>query len=74
MKTITQKPIMISTGEAAAMFSVASGTLQNWRSQKRGPKFFRVNRGRKILYKVEDLEDFFTSEPVLTLDSLPESR
>ena len=72
-KTFSPKPVMISTSEAAAMFSVASGTLCNWRSQrKKGPRWFRV--GRKILYKVEDLENFFTSEPCLTLDSLPENQ
>ena len=71
-KASTQKAVMVSTGEAAAMFSVAGGTLQNWRSQKKGPKFFRVRR--KVLYRVDDLEDFFTSTPVLTLDSLPEAR
>ncbi len=71
-KTTSQKPMMISTQEAAAMFSIASGTLQNWRSLAKGPRFFRVNR--KILYKMEDLEDFFTANPVLTVDSLPEDR
>ena len=69
-KPFSPKPVMISTSEAAAMFSVAGGTLQNWRSQKKGPRYFRCSR--KILYRVEDLEDFFTSTPVLTIDSLPE--
>ncbi len=71
-KPFSPKPVMISTSEAAAMFSVASGTLCNWRSKLQGPRFYRINR--KILYKVEDLEDFFTSTPVLTIDSLPERR
>jgi len=71
-KTFSPRPVMVSTGEAAAMFSVAGGTLQNWRSQKKGPKFFKVNR--KILYRVEDLEKFFTSTPVLTFDNLSEAR
>lgn len=61
---------MVTTQEAAHLFSVSSGTLQNWRSLKHGPKFFRT--GRKVLYRVEDLENFFTSNPVLTIDSLPE--
>ena len=72
MKTITQKPIMISTGEAAAMFSVASGTLCNWRSKLKGPRFYRINR--KILYRVEDLDSYFSASPILTTDSLPEGQ
>lgn len=72
-KNFSPKPVMVSTREAAAMYSVASGTLQNWRSsRKTGPRWFCI--GRKILYKVSDLEDFFTANPVLTMDSLPENR
>lgn len=63
---------MVSTIEAAEIFSTSPGTLQNWRSLKRGPRFFRV--GRKCLYKLADLEEFFTKEPVLTVDSLPEAQ
>ena len=64
---------MVSTIEAAELFSVSTGTLQNWRSLKnRGPRYFKV--GRKILYKLSDLEEFFTANPVLTLDSLPEGQ
>lgn len=63
---------MVTTIEAASLFSTSPGTLMNWRSLKRGPKFYRVSR--KILYRLEDLESFFTREPVLTVDSLPEAR
>lgn len=63
---------MVSTQEAALLFSVSPGTLQNWRSLKRGPRFFRVNR--KILYYVNDLEAFFTQCPILTTDSIEASR
>ena len=63
---------MVSPNEAAQMYSTAPGTLGNWRAAKRGPKFFKV--GHKVLYQVDDLESFFTSSPVLTIDSLPEGR
>jgi hypothetical protein len=66
---VTKK--MVSAQEAAIMYSISAGTLGNWRSSKKtGPKYFKVNR--KILYKVEDLETFFTATPVLTRDSLSE--
>jgi hypothetical protein len=60
---------MVSPNEAALIFSVSLGTLGNWRSAKRGPRFFKV--GHKVLYKLADLEDFFTANPVLTFDCLP---
>lgn len=62
------KKMMVSPNEAARIFSVSPGTLGNWRSAKRGPKFFKI--GAKVLYRVDDLETFFTSTPVLTVDSL----
>jgi hypothetical protein len=63
---------MLSPNQAGEMFSVSPGTLANWRSLKKGPRFYKVNR--KILYKLEDLEDFFTSNPILTDASLPEGK
>ena len=66
------KKKMVSPNEAALIFSVSPGTLGNWRSAKRGPKFFKV--GHKVLYQLDDLENFFTSTPVLTTDSLPEGQ
>jgi len=43
------------------------GTLRNWRSQCKGPRFFRV--GRKVIYRPQDIEDFLFSHPILTQDS-----
>lgn len=63
---------MVSTREAAELFSLATGTLQNWRSLKRGPRYYKT--GKAIRYKLDDLEKFFTSTPVLTMDSLPEGQ
>jgi hypothetical protein len=62
------KARMVSPEDAARLFSTSPGTLANWRCLKKGPRFYKVNR--KILYKVDDLEDFFTSAPVQTIDSL----
>ncbi len=43
------------------------GSLANMRCQKRGPKFFKVNR--KVVYRPEDIEAFLFQNPVLTIDS-----
>ncbi len=59
---------MVDRQEAARMYGVSSGTLANWLSAGKGPKAFKVNR--KVLYRIEDLELFFTACPVQTVDSL----
>ncbi|MCX5914215.1 MAG: DNA-binding protein [Deltaproteobacteria bacterium] len=59
---------MVSRKEAAAMYSMAPGTLANWLSQRCGPRAFKV-RGR-VLYRLEDLEVFFCAHPILTTDSV----
>ena len=64
------KKVMITPQEASLLFGTSEGTLGNWRSKKIGPKYYRVQR-RKILYRLEDLEEFFTAHPVLTVSSLP---
>ena len=48
--------------------TTSEGTLANWRTQKRGPRYFRVSR--KIVYRASDIEDFLFRNPVLTLDSM----
>ena len=58
---------MIGPREVESLYSIPVGSLANLRSLRKGPKFYKVNR--KVLYKLEDLEEFFTSNPVLTTDS-----
>jgi hypothetical protein len=72
MKKIDLVKKMVSTKEVAEIYPVCTGTLQNWRVMKQGPRFFRV--GRKVLYRLDDLENFFTTTPVLTNDSLSQNR
>ncbi len=62
------KTFMVGRKKAAALFDVAPGTLANLLSQGRGPRAYKV--GRKVLYKISDLEAFFTSSPIQTLDSI----
>ncbi|OPY13241.1 MAG: hypothetical protein A4E66_00845 [Syntrophus sp. PtaB.Bin001] len=46
----------------------SEGVLANWRTQKKGPKYYKV--GNKILYRPTDIEDYMFSCPVLTIDSV----
>ena len=51
--------------EVAAIYGFSVGTLANWRSRRMGPKFYKCGK-RKVLYSVEDVEDFIRTNPVLT--------
>jgi hypothetical protein len=57
---------MLSPYEVSRIYSISEGSLANWRFLNRGPKFYRV--ARKILYSVEDCENFFKGNLVLTKD------
>ena len=49
------KPIFVSATEVEKLFpGLRAKTLANLRSQGRGPRFFK--RGRRVFYRVEDLE------------------
>jgi len=56
--------------ETYPALTTSLGTLANWRSMKRGPRFFRVSR--KVVYRASDVEDFLFRNPVLTADSVNE--
>jgi hypothetical protein len=64
-----KNPRMIAgdTPTISKMFGIAVGTLQNLRSQGRGPRYYRL--GRKILYKIDDVSAWVFSNPQMTLDS-----
>ena len=49
---------------AAKEVGCAPRTLDNWRSQGRGPRFIRV--GRLVRYRLEDLEAYLESRTVET--------
>ena len=52
-------PLPISTGglltraEAAALIGVSPGTLRNWASQKRGPRY--VRHGKQAFYPADEV-------------------
>jgi hypothetical protein len=47
--------------------AVTTGTLANWRSQRRGPPFVKV--GSKVLYPVPDLEAWERQQMVAANDN-----
>ncbi len=49
-------PRLLTTPEAARCLGLATGTLQNWRSQGVGPKFVRLRRA--VRYDAAVLEEF----------------
>jgi hypothetical protein len=57
----------VDTIEAASWLGLKPGTLEVWRSLGRGPRFLKI--GRKVFYKIEDLELFANAHVVETIDS-----
>ena len=57
----------VDTPSAAKILGLKPGTLEVWRSMGRGPRFCRI--GRRIFYRIEDLELFADANLVDTIDS-----
>ena len=57
------KPLMIARSDVGILFpGLSPKTLANQSSEGRGPMSYRV--GRKIYYRVEELEDYLTQYPM----------
>jgi hypothetical protein len=56
--------------KAEKTYDLDAGTLANLRAVRRGPKYYKV--GRRVLYKVSDLEAWLYGHPVHTIDSVKE--
>jgi len=56
----SSKPIptdkYLTTGQAARELSLAPGTLQNWRSEGIGPKFFKHRH--RVFYLMSDIQAY----------------
>jgi hypothetical protein len=52
---------LLDTFEAARMLHSTAGTLRYWRHMGKGPKCFTMG-GRKVLYRLEDLEEYLAYE------------
>lgn len=71
----------IDEREAAAYLTLSVHTLRSWRRRRKGPRYIkfagqvRNGRGRagRVLYRVEDLDDFLAASTVPTdLPELPQ--
>ena len=60
---------MLSPEDVSVRYSISKGTLANWRSRLQGPRFYKVGK-RKVLYRSDDIKNYFESSPVQTLDSV----
>lgn len=61
----------LNNQEAAAFLGVRPNTLEVWRCKHMGPRYSKL--GRRVLYDIADLEEFFASRSVQTLESPPRS-
>ena len=58
----------LRTPAAAAFLGLRPNTLEIWRHQKRGPKFYKI--GRCVVYDQDDLESYVAAHGVLTVDTV----
>jgi hypothetical protein len=54
--------VAVDTQGASQITGVAVGTLNNWRSQGRGPAFVRL--GKAIRYRTSDLREYLDQHRV----------
>ena len=47
---------LVNTRQAAEILGLKHNTLEIWRCRNQGPKYIRL--GRRVLYDLEELEDF----------------
>ncbi len=60
-KTEYQDEDIVDTVEAARFMWVAPGTMCNWRSARKGPKYSKAGR---ILYRVRDLREYMDARRI----------
>lgn len=62
----------LNTEEAAAFLGVRPCTLEVWRCKKKGPKYSKL--GSRVMYDQTELETYFASRSVHTVDTAPQLR
>lgn len=68
MKNNTLKRKTVTPQDAAEIYGLSVGTLANLRCKKTGPEYHFC--GRRIYYRVEELEAWLFQNRVLTIDSI----
>lgn len=70
------KKVTLRPSEVKDMFGIPEGTLANLRWAKKGPRYFKKpGNGKKtacrgVFYLLADVEEWITSRPVQTVDSI----
>jgi hypothetical protein len=62
---------LLTPAQAAEALSIPESTLAQWRSQRRGPAFIKLE-GRLVRYRTRDLENYITRsivEPIAIADA-----
>ena len=62
----------LNTEAAAEFLGVKPCTLEAWRFRKKGPKYSKL--GSRVMYAQQDLESWFASRSVHTVDTAPQLR
>ena len=61
-----------STQEAADYYGLKKNTLEIWRCKHKGPRYSKL--GTRVLYDLDDLEEFFKARAVDTMESESKSH
>lgn len=59
---------VVTPEKASEIFSLNVGSLANLRAAKKGCPYFK--RGRRVYYKISDLEEWLFENPIKTKDSV----
>lgn len=60
----------LNTREAAEFLGVKPCTLELWRCRKKGPRYSKL--GSRVMYDLSELEAWFASQSVHTIDTVPQ--
>lgn len=60
---------LMTPNQLAAYLNLDAGTLQNWRTQRRGPRWVKLGKGRnaKVVYNSADVERWIAEMTVSTV-------
>lgn len=56
-----------------AIYGIPRGSSANMRWAKKGPKYYKAG-ARRVIYMVEDVEEWLSRNPVLTSESIEAQR
>jgi len=69
----THLGLLLTPKQAAEFLGVPSGTLAQWRSERRGPPYIKLE-DRLVRYRRSDLEEYLAGHVVATSSREPANR